>query len=84
MLKEFFELYAKDFSLSGGELMTSFLGMEVEQEDGCIKLHLDTYVQEMLNEYTNHIKQELKPKKIRPRMIAQKLRIRKNSNSTCR
>ena len=34
--------------------MTSFLGMEVEQEDGCIKLHLDTYVQEMLDEYNNY------------------------------
>ena len=31
MLQEFFALYAKDFSFSGGELMTSFLGMEVEQ-----------------------------------------------------
>ena len=51
MLKEFFALYAKDFSFSGGELMTSFLGMEVEQEDGCIKLHLDTYVKEMIEEY---------------------------------
>ena len=62
MLKEFFALYAKDFSFSGGELMTSFLGMEVEQEDGCIKLHLDTYVKEMIEEYKNHIKRDLKPK----------------------
>ena len=43
--------------------MTSFLGMEVEQEEGCIKLHLDTYVQGMLDEYKNHIKRDLKPKK---------------------
>ena len=62
MLKEFFALYAKDFSFSGGELMTSFLGMEVEQEDGCIKLHLDTYVKEMIEEYKNYIKRDLKPK----------------------
>ena len=42
--------------------MTSFLGMEVEQEDGCIKLHLDTYVKEMIEEYKNYIKRDLKPK----------------------
>ena len=36
--------------------------MEVEQEDGCIKLHLDTYVKEMIEEYKNHIKRDLKPK----------------------
>ncbi len=67
LLKEFFALYAKEFSHSVGDLMTSFLGVEVEQEDhhdGCIKLHLDTYVQEMLDEYKNYIQRALKPKKI--------------------
>ena len=33
--------------------------MEVEQEDGCIKLHLDTYVKEMIEEYKNYIKRDL-------------------------
>ena len=42
MLKNVFKLYAEDFNYTGGDLMTSFLGMEVEQEDGCIRLHLDT------------------------------------------
>ena len=37
VLKEFFNLYAKDFSYSGGDLMTTFLGMEIDQEDGSIK-----------------------------------------------
>ena len=64
MFKAFFKLYAKDFSFSGGDLMTYFLGMDIEQEDGYIKLHLDTYMQEMLDEYKNHIKWDLKPKKI--------------------
>ena len=43
--------------------------MEVEQEDGCITMssftstrRSDTYVQEMLDEYKNHIKLDLKPK----------------------
>ena len=43
--------------------MTSFLVMEVKQEDGCTKHHLNTYVQEMLDEYTNYIQWDLKPKK---------------------
>ena len=44
--------------------MTSFLGLEVEQEQGQIRLHLDTYVNEMLEEYKAYIKRDLKPKKI--------------------
>ncbi len=44
--------------------MTSFLGMEVEQEKGQIRLHLDTYVNEMLEEYKAYIKRDLKPKKV--------------------
>ncbi len=43
--------------------MTSFLGLEVEQDKGQIRLHLDTYVNEML-EYKANIKRDLKPKKI--------------------
>ena len=31
--------------------MQSFLGLEVEQLEGCIKLHLDTYIQELIAEY---------------------------------
>jgi hypothetical protein len=44
--------------------MTSFLGLEVEQDKGQIRLHLDTYVNEMLEEYKAYIKRDLKPKKI--------------------
>ncbi len=60
MLKEFFKLYADDFSFS---CMSSFLVMGVEQEDGCIKLQLDIYMQEMLDEYKNYIKRDLNPRK---------------------
>jgi hypothetical protein len=31
--------------------MQSFLGLEVKQLDGCIKLNLDTYIQELIAEY---------------------------------
>ncbi len=30
-------LYSADFDVTGGDLMQSFLGLEVEQLDGCIK-----------------------------------------------
>ncbi len=44
--------------------MTSFLGLEVEQDKGQIRLHLDTYVNEMLQEYKAYIERDLKHKKI--------------------
>jgi hypothetical protein len=31
--------------------MTNFLGMEVDQTKGSIKLHLDTYIQDTIDEY---------------------------------
>ena len=49
-LKEvFMSLYSADFGVTGGDLMQSFLGLEVEQLEGCIKLHLDTYIQELIS-----------------------------------
>ena len=44
--------------------MKTFLGMEVEQEKGEIRLHLDKCVQEMLAEYQDYIKKDVKPKKV--------------------
>ncbi len=44
--------------------MQSFLGLEVEQLDGCIKLHLETYIQELIAEYQLIRPKFLKPKKI--------------------
>jgi hypothetical protein len=35
-----------DFEITGEDLMNSFLGFEVEQLEGCIKLQLDTYIKE--------------------------------------
>jgi hypothetical protein len=43
--------------------MNTFLGMEVEK-NGTIKLHLDTYIQEVLNDYKAVIKKDLKPKQV--------------------
>ncbi len=56
--------YSQDFEYTWGDFMTSFLGLEVEQNKGQIWLHLDTYVNEMLEDYKAYIKRDLKPKKI--------------------
>ena len=47
---EFLTLYQKDFEITGGGLMETFLGMEVEQPGKVIKLHLDSYIQEVLKD----------------------------------
>jgi hypothetical protein len=39
---KFEELYAADFDFTGGKIMDSFLGLEVEQLEDGNKLHLDT------------------------------------------
>ena len=38
--------------------------MEVEQDEKLIRLHLDTYVQEIFDEYKSTIKKFLKPKQV--------------------
>jgi hypothetical protein len=44
--------------------MQSFLGLEVKQLDGCIKLHLDRYIQELIAEY-----QLIRPKFLKTKEI---------------
>jgi hypothetical protein len=69
--KEFMDKYSKDFEITGGGLMKTFLGTEVEQSGKTIKLHLDCYIQQVLAEYKVYIKMMLRPKKvpILPRVI---------------
>ncbi len=59
LLDGFLELYKKDFENTGGGLMERFLGMEVEQPCKVIRLHLDSYIQEVLTEYKAYIKKAL-------------------------
>ena len=61
---EFMEKYSKDFNITGGGLMETFLGMEFEQSNRSIKLHLDHYIREMLNEYKVYIKKLVRPKRV--------------------
>ncbi len=61
---EFLEIYKKDFEITGGGLVETFPGMEVEQLGKVIRLHLDSYIQEVLTEYKAYIKKALRPKKV--------------------
>ena len=61
---EFLELYQKDIEITGRGLMETFLGMEVEQPGKVIKLHLDSYIQEVLKDYKEYIKKSLRPKRV--------------------
>ncbi len=61
---EYLALYQKDFEITGGGLMETFLRMEVEQPGKVIKLHLDSYIQEVLTKYKEYIKKSLRPKRV--------------------
>jgi hypothetical protein len=45
-----FKLYQNDFEITGEDLMEIFLWTEVKQPGKVIKLHLDSYIQVVLNE----------------------------------
>jgi hypothetical protein len=61
---EFETLYAKEFDMTGGTPMESFLGLEVEQGNDGISLHLDTYIQELIDEYRLIHRKFIKPKTV--------------------
>jgi len=64
-LKEEFEtLSATVFEVTGVGAITSFLGLEVEQEDDGIVLHLDTYINELIEEYHCIQTKFIKPKTV--------------------
>ncbi len=61
---EFLALYQRDFEITGGGLMETFLGMEVEQPGKGMTLHLDSYIQGVMTEYKEYIKKSLRPKRL--------------------
>jgi hypothetical protein len=63
-IKKFIKEYSKDFKYTRGDFMTTFLGLEVEQDKGQIRLHLNTYVNELLEDYKAYIKRNLEPEKV--------------------
>ena len=64
MKQQFIKEYTLDFEITLEETMTYFLGLEIEQGPQRIDLHLDTYIQEAIDEYDVHFKKSLKPKKV--------------------
>ena len=62
--RQFLHEYKWDFDITEEDIMSTFLGMEVEQTKDSIKLHLDTYIQETIDEYKSVIKTMLKPKTV--------------------
>jgi hypothetical protein len=62
--QDFIAEYKGDFQITCDDLMTSFLGMEVEQDQNSIRLHLDTYIQDTLSEYKAAILKFVKPKQV--------------------
>ncbi len=64
MKDEFLALYKKDVEITSGGKMERFLGMVTEQDDKCIKIHLDNYVKGVIAEYSGCIKKSLRPKKL--------------------
>jgi hypothetical protein len=64
MKQQFITEYTRDFEITLEETMTSFLGLEIEQGPRGINLHLDTYIQEIIDEYGTYFRKSLKPKKV--------------------
>jgi hypothetical protein len=54
MEDEFLALYKKDFDITGGSNMQTFLGMVVEQSDKSIKIYLDNNVKEVKARYADY------------------------------
>ena len=89
--QQFIKEYTRDFEITLEETMTLFLGLKIEQGPQGIDLHLDTYIQEAIDEYGTYFKKPLKPKKVpmqpgvvlsAKEAIVQNCQIRENKRST--
>jgi hypothetical protein len=54
-MDEFMLAYARDFEITGGEIMTSFLGLQVDHVNSEIHMHMDHYVENVLSEYKTFV-----------------------------
>ena len=43
-MDEFMAKYSRDFEITGGELMSTFLGLQVDHLNDEIHLYMDTYI----------------------------------------
>ena len=61
---QFISEYREDFDITLEDVMSSFLGMEIENNKENLAIHLDTYIQETLSEYKAAVTKFLKPKQV--------------------
>ncbi len=61
---EVMQLYSKDFEITGGRQMKTFLGMQVDQTARSIKIHLDHHIKEVVAEDAEYIRKAIRPKKV--------------------
>ncbi len=63
-LREFLELHKKDFEITGGGIIQTFQGKEVEHPGKVIRLNFESYIQDVLTECKAYIKKALSLKKV--------------------
>ncbi len=64
LMDKFLTAYGRDFEITGGDVMITFLGLQVDHDDQKIHLHMDNYVEEILREYKEYARKTLRPKKL--------------------
>ncbi len=62
---EFMQLNSKDFEITRGRQMKTFLGMQVEQTARSIKIHVDHYIKEVAECYAEYIRKHFDPRRSR-------------------
>ena len=61
---QFIREYQADFDITLEDVMSTFLGMEIEHNKKNLAIHLDTYIRETLAEYKATVTRFPKPKQV--------------------
>ena len=61
---QFIREYREDFNITLEDVMSTFLGMEIEHNKENLAIHLDAYIQETLAEYKAAVTKFIKPKQV--------------------
>jgi hypothetical protein len=54
LMGEFLAAHGRDFEITGGDVMSTFMGLQVDHVNQEIHLHMDNYVEEILREYKEY------------------------------
>ena len=65
LMDEFMDAFSRDLEITGGEVMNTFLGLQVDHVNSEIHMHMDHYVESVLKEYKSFVMN----KKLRPKML---------------